>query len=68
MLGEAFLLDLGEAEDMVVVQQHVGGILRQGMVILLLPSSSFLSLLSSLLALLSLFLLYYFPGGENEGY
>jgi hypothetical protein len=69
VLGEVFLLDPGKAKGKVVVQQHVGGVLQQGLVLLLLlPSSSFLSLLSSLLALISLFLLCSFPGGENEGY
>jgi hypothetical protein len=62
VLGEVFLLDPGEAKGKMMVQQHVGGILQQGLVVLLLPSSSFLSLLSSL------FLLCSFPGGENEGY
>jgi hypothetical protein len=68
VLGEVFLLNPGKAKGKVVVQQHVGGVLQQGLVVLLLPSSSFLSLLSSLLALISLFLLCSFPGGENEGY
>jgi hypothetical protein len=63
-----FLLNPGEAKGKVVVQQHISSGLQQGLVLLLLPSSSFLSLLSYLLALLSLFLLCSFPSGENEGY
>jgi hypothetical protein len=67
VLGEVFLLDPGEAKGKMMVQQHVGGILQQGLVVLLLPSSSFLFLLSSPCSFSVLFLVVRMRDMERAG-